>query len=219
MDPKNLSLLIELINETGAAGEANLSLSLLSKRVGKSKQTVSRGLGKLEKRGLIERKTSPRGQTVRITPRGKAALRSLYRELGRILHMESRPIELVGFVIPGLGEGGYYMSQEGYVKQFEEKLGFKPYPGTLDLRLDEKSIEAKEMILQMPLNEIKGFKTRKREFGPVRFVAAEIGGKSAAVIFPARTHHSKIIEVVAPQNLRKTMGLRDGARVTVRVTI
>jgi riboflavin kinase len=217
MDPESLMVLMALAKEIRGAGEAEITLRRLSDRLGVSKQTASRRLQDLEESGMIRRITAPGGQKVGITPKGFAALRSLHRELSTILQTKPQPIELSGTVITGLGEGGYYLSQEGYLKQFQEMLGFRPYPGTLDIKLDEGSLGLREMLFRMPMEEVKGFRTEEREFGPVKFVRAKIGKNAAAVIFPARTHHSDVVELIAPVNLRKSLGLRDGSRVTVRV--
>ena len=47
-----------------------------------------------------------------------------------------------------MGEGSYYMSLKGYKKQFKEKLGYEPFPGTLNLKLEDKIYmdKKKEMI-------------------------------------------------------------------------
>jgi riboflavin kinase len=47
----------------------------------------------------------------------------------------SRSDVLRGRVVSGLGEGQHYISRQGYLKQFREKLGFEPFPGTLNIKL------------------------------------------------------------------------------------
>ena len=42
-----------------------------------------------------------------------------------------------GRVVGGLGQGQYYISRKGYRHQFIQKLGFVPFPGTLNIKLDE----------------------------------------------------------------------------------
>ena len=43
---------------------------------------------------------------------------------------------IIGKVEPGLGKGQYYISREGYQNQFLQNLGFVPFPGTLNIKLD-----------------------------------------------------------------------------------
>jgi CTP-dependent riboflavin kinase len=36
-----------------------------------------------------------------------------------------------------MGKGTYFMSQDIYIKQFQEKLHFKPFVGTLNIKLEK----------------------------------------------------------------------------------
>ena len=38
----------------------------------------------------------------------------------------------------GKAEGRFYPSKRKYAEQFSENLGFLPYPGTLNVKLDER---------------------------------------------------------------------------------
>ena len=50
-------------------------------------------------------------------------------------------MEIKGKIISGMGKGTYFMSQDIYVKQFQEKLQFKPFVGTLNIKIEENQIE------------------------------------------------------------------------------
>ena len=41
-------------------------------------------------------------------------------------------MEIKGKITSGMGKGTYFMSQNFYIKQFQEKLHFKPFVGTLE---------------------------------------------------------------------------------------
>jgi len=171
----------------------------------------------LEKRGLITRVSGPKGQSVRLTKAGLSILRSSYQKLSSIFGASPRAARLVGTVVSGLGEGSYYMRQDGYREQFMRRLGFEPYPGTLDVKLDGESVELKSVIEHMQGVLIEGFKTDERAFGPVKCVPAKIRGVRATIVLPARSTHIDTIELVAPRNLRKALKLKDGDRVEVEV--
>ena len=67
-------------------------------------------------------------------------------------------VTLEGTVFTGLGEGAYYISKEAYRKQFTEKLGFEPYPGTLNLKLStDYDIKTRREIEAYPAIEIHRF--------------------------------------------------------------
>jgi len=120
-------------------------------------------------------------------------------------------VRLRGKVASGLGEGRYYISREGYRRQFSEKLGFDPSPGTLNLKLDEPfTIEDSDSI------EIEGFSDEGRSFGGCRCLPAEVGGGRGAVVRPERTGYPPdLLELIAPVNLREALGLSDGDEVEV----
>ena len=198
-----------------------MSSRSLGLQLGVSQQTASRRLQRLEREGLIERIVSRRGERVKLTDAGLELLREVYYALAFTVPPKLvDTIEFEGVVFSGLGEGGYYMSLEGYVRQIEEKFGFKPYPGTLNVRLTGRSELLKRVKLdEYPSIMISGFSDGKRTYGSVRAYKASINGyRPAAVVIPSRTVHKiDVIEVIAPVNLREQLDLRDGDHVRVTV--
>ena len=128
---------------------------------------------------------------------------------------EGERVRVRGKVAPGLGEGKYYISREGYRRQFSEMLGFEPSPGTLNLKLDEPfALSGSESI------EIEGFSEEGRSFGGCRCLPAEIGGVKGAVVRPERSSYpSTLLEIIAPVNLREALSLSDGDEVELVVGI
>ena len=47
--------------------------------------------------------------------------------------------DIRGVVVSGIGEGSAFMDLEWVKRQILEKLGFEPYVGTLNLKLDEET--------------------------------------------------------------------------------
>jgi len=189
----------------------------LASRINQSHQTAARKLKELEERGLIERVISKDGQYVKITEKGKMLLYKEYMDYRAIFGKKRDVVSIKGEVFAGFGEGKYYMSLENYKRQFIEKLGFEPYPGTLNLKLSKEQLmlrcelEKKEGIV------INGFESEGRTFGSVKAFRCRIGDIDGAVILPERTHYTDAVEVVAPVNLRKELGLKNGDRVEVKV--
>ena len=126
----------------GFAGETKLSCSGLADALGVSNQTASRRLRALEDAGLIERDTVSDGQWVLITDAGERALREEYETYRRVFE-EPETIGLSGSVTSGMGEGRHYISLPGYMEQFEDRLGYAPFAGTLNLDLDAESVRAR----------------------------------------------------------------------------
>jgi len=115
-----------------------------------------------------------------------------------------------GKITAGLGKAGFFLSREGYRRQFLEGLGFVPFPGTLNVLLDEPFPASSPPIL------IRGFSEEEECFGGCRCYHITINGMNAAAIRPERCRHPpELIEVIAPANLRRTLDLKDGDRVEV----
>lgn len=217
MNEGSMKTLILLAKEGAHPNSLEISLSWLAGHLGTSRQTAARRLADLESNGLIARRQSPRGQEVRLTQKGLATLRLVHRELETIFAAPPRALELKGKVVPGLGEGKYYMGLEGYRRQFKRKLGFTPYPGTLDVELDSASRAVKEELRTLPGIKIDGFKTSERTFGPVKCFEAKLRGRRVVVALPSRTYRPDVVELVAPVNLRKRLRLSDGSAVKIEV--
>ena len=180
-----------------------------------SPQTAARKLKILEDEMLIKRQIVHSGQLVSITKNGLAAL-AKERNDYQIIFGNGYKKFLTGKLITGLGEGQYYISLEGYRTQFIEKLGFTPYPGTLNIKLDSPSIDIRKGISANM--KISGFIKDNRTFGRGSCFNIMIMDIKGAVIVPERTHYPEdIIEIIAPVNLRKYLNLVDGSTVEVEV--
>ncbi|HSB46852.1 MAG TPA: DUF120 domain-containing protein [Candidatus Bilamarchaeum sp.] len=203
-------ILLLLLRKGAHKSPLRMTTAELGAEAGMSQQNASIRLIQLEKEGLVER--SKDGIT--LSKKGMDSLASGYAELKNAF--EGSKIEFGGTVVKGLGEGGYYVSMEGYSKQMKEKLGFRPFPGTLNLKLDEQGLIMRQQMLNSEPIIIKGFKDEKRTYGDLFAYRCRIESAECAVIVPIRTHHGpEIIEVVSPHNIKKKLGKKDGDRVKV----
>lgn len=214
--------LLLILAELGAIDRwVETSTTRLAKLINASQQTVSRKLHELAKEGFIERNIVPSGEEIKITSKGINLLLEYHERLGSVLKkVEHGKILMRGLVVKGVGEGRYYMSLKGYIAQIKKKLGFKPYPGTLNLKLKTTDDILKKFELQkLPGILIKGFTNGIRTYGDVKVFKAEINGlKPLAIVLPERTSHNiEIIEIIAPFNLRDKLHLKDGDEVAVIV--
>jgi len=158
--------------------------------------------------------------SVKITQKGYSELVKLHSILGCSLDSSPSHLELDGLVISGLGEGAYYMSLNGYTKQFKVKIGYIPFPGTLNVKLNQ--LQATQIILQLDDLDsviIDPFSDGKRTYGWVKCFHATLNGSiKCELIRLERTHHdNSVIELVSKDNLRKSARLKTGSKVTIKI--
>jgi riboflavin kinase len=196
-----------------------INLSRMASDIGTTPQNVFKIINKLVSEGFIQ-KTTVNGQLmIKFTPKASEALHFVIDTIRGYLD-EKLVVRLVGTVTSGLGEGSFYMSLEGYVKQFIEKLGFKPYPGTLNIKLRPEYIKYRLYLDVLPGIRIEGFSNGSRTYGSVKCFRASIRGLPAAILIIERTHHGPdVVEVISPYKLRDVLNLRDGDEVEVLVNI
>ncbi|MGB9636800.1 MAG: DUF120 domain-containing protein [Thermoplasmata archaeon] len=209
---------LKKIAELGGMNDwVEITTQELGKLLEKSQQSGALYLKQLAEMELIA-KMSGRGSKVRITEKGKMEILKMYKELESILQGKSR-LEFVGYVSRGMGEGKFYLGKEQYVEQIFEILGFTPYPGTLNIKLEKESTPALYALKERPGILIKGFQEKDRTYGNVKCFRATILELPCAVVIPERSAYTDILEVISKHNLRKVLNLKDGDRVIVRVDI
>ena len=108
------------------------------------------------------------------------------------------------------------MALDWVQRSLRENLGFSPYPGTLNLRLETD--EAMELWREVRERR-RGIEISALDplFCQARCFPVEIEGKRrGAVILPdVGDYPADKMEVIAPVRLKEELQLRDGAQVTV----
>ena len=126
-------------------------------------------------------------------------------------------IVVKGRIVTGIGVGSRFIGMEWVREQILEKLGFDPYVGTLNVRMDEETsrryhslLEGREGIPLEPLDERyhRGKCYRSR-------INDRVDGAIVVPIVP--DYPVDLLEVIAPVNLRERLGLQDGSEVTVEM--
>ena len=126
-------------------------------------------------------------------------------------------LEIPGKIVSGAKQGAFFIQLGWVQEQCLEKLGFAPWPGTLNLE-----------ILMDHVALIEEFKVKKglelvspdANFCSGHVFPVSIEGVPAAVVLPAedvRVHEKNIIEIIAPQFLKETLGVKDGDQVTLEI--
>jgi riboflavin kinase, archaea type len=221
--PVLIPTLVELVKVNAHQAFVPLSTEELAEKLGQSQQSASQHLQELERLGYVERKRSGGKFAVKLTEAGQGVVRAYYSSLRAALEGRPKELNFEGIVFKGLGEGAYYIGLEGYKSQLAKALGFDPYPGTLNLRLEDAiQVEQKRQLRGYDGLRIEGFQSQGRTYGGARCYPATVGSRHlpASVLVIDRTHYDdSVMEIISPQYLRGVLGLNDGDRLAVRVDL
>ena len=119
-----------------------------------------------------------------------------------------------GKVFTGKGEGKKYIGLPWVKQQIEEKMGFSPFLGTLNLNLTEESAKRRkklEKIKTIQINPHQGYCVG------LLFKAFIDNSRCAALIPELGYYPKNVLEIIAPMNLREELELKDEDNVTVTV--
>lgn len=117
---------------------------------------------------------------------------------------------LIGKVTSGLKQASFFTQLDWVQEQCFEKLGFKPYPGTLNLEIKKEnlhiiqSLRAKESYRLIPPDP---------NFCAADTVPVVIESIPGAIIIPSAEvslHAKNILEIIAPVNIKEALDINDG---------
>ncbi len=211
-----------LLSKGAKHNYVTVTTSLLGKNIKKSQQAASKHLLELEQNQFIERIINGRNISVKITAKGFSEMVKLAAVLQKSLDSFPSHVELKGILVSGMGEGAYYMALKGYTKQFKSKIGYVPFPGTLNVRLDQKTHqEAIKQFETLDGIKIESFSDGKRTYGWVKCFPAKLNNSiSCELILLERTHHDdSVIELISKTCLRKIGKLKDGSKISIKISI
>lgn len=98
-------------------------------------------------------------------------------------------------------------------KQVEEKLGFVPYPGTLDVRLTEESVKLKKALAEDGVDIMP-----EAGFYRGKCYKASFKGLNCGIVVPEVPGYPEDkLEIIGSWNLRSKLHLSDGDAVEVKV--
>ena len=125
-------------------------------------------------------------------------------------------IIFLGKVFSGEGRGKKFVELPWFKRQVEEKLGFSPYPGTLNLRLSAKEAEKRTL-----LQNAEGLVVEPQTgyYSGLLFKAT-IDALECGVVIPIMPNYpTDVLEVIAPIYLRGNLKLVDSNDMTIVVKV
>ena len=125
--------------------------------------------------------------------------------------------QITGRIVGGARQGAFFTRLEWVKAQCKQKLGFEPWPGTLNLEI---SIDRVDLIDE--LREKGGIEliSPDANYCSGHMLPVSIEGLQAAIVIPAedvRVHAKNIIEIIAPERLKDILDIRDGDWLTVEI--
>lgn len=129
-------------------------------------------------------------------------------------------IVFTGEVVSGKGEGKFFTRAEWARAAFQELVAIDPWPGTFNLRVSDQASRA----AWAELNETSGLLLRAPDPAwcngrcyPALLVQGDI---RAAIIVPEVAGYAPDqVEIVAAVSIRESLGVGDGDRIEVEVTV
>jgi len=122
---------------------------------------------------------------------------------------------LIGKVTSGLRQASFFTQLDWVQEQCFEKLGFKPYPGTLNLEIKEESLH---IIQALQTKECFKLVPPDPGFCAANTVPVFIESLPGAIIVPSAEvslHAENILEIIAPVNIKETLNINDGDTVKI----
>lgn len=116
---------------------------------------------------------------------------------------------LSGIVVSGKKEGKKYILL--YQKQIMDKLGIKPFAGTLNLKVG-KIIEDLKKIDGIIIDK---FVKNGIEYGKVKCFPIKFFNEDAFLLLPEKSRYKDIVEIIAKENLREKYDIKDGDEIEI----
>ena len=126
-------------------------------------------------------------------------------------------ISIIGKIVSGAGQGAFFTQLAWVKEQCQQKLGFSPWPGTLNLEISMDRVDLIEELREKGGIELI---SPDANYCSGHVLPGSIEGLQAAIIIPAedvRVHAKNIVEIIAPEMLKDALDVKDGDQVTIAI--
>lgn len=215
-----IALILELAKQGCARAPVNIDKTLVAANLDVSAWTLNNWLREAAKMGYVEAVSRGRGKRYVLTDVALSELHRLLRDLEQSVRNVGRLV-LTGTVFRGLGEGAFYVTLTEYREHFRSFLGYDPYPGTLNVRLDPDSVARRKLLEAFSGYRIPPIKRGDAEYCGAWLYRAVINERvEGGVVIPDKTTYGPdVLEVIAKVCLREALEIKDGDSVKVEVLL
>ena len=126
---------------------------------------------------------------------------------------------LTGKIVSGAQQAAFFTQLDWVQEQLEDKYGFRPYPGTLNLEIEVEYAAVIETLQKKQLVELI---PPDPKFCTAKTISATIGDIEGVVIIPeedVNIHAANIIEIMAPVKVKEALNVKDGDHLTLLLRI
>jgi len=124
---------------------------------------------------------------------------------------------LTGQIVRGIEQGAFFTQLDWVQEQCLEKLGFKPYPGTLNLEIANENIAIIEALQAQGGIELVPPDSNFCAGFVFPITVERISGAMVAPAAEVKVHGKNIIEIISHLGLKDALGVEDGDWVTVTI--
>ncbi len=124
---------------------------------------------------------------------------------------------LSGTVMTGTQKAAFFTQLDWVKDQCATKLGFEPYPGTMNILLKESDIR---LMAEIRNSAGVSLVPPDKNFCSSQVYPVRIGNILGAIILPEQSvnvHGANVFEILAPVFLRAALNVEDGDLVSVTV--
>jgi riboflavin kinase, archaea type len=130
-------------------------------------------------------------------------------------------LKVRGKVFSGMGKGRYYVGHPEYQKRFAQFLGYAPYPGTLNVKLeDPRMTQALGELRSAGGIKVPSFTLDGESFSSLTCFGGELRGERVTLLFIDVTYYNETVaELISQTYLRGRFRLRDGEEIEFTVDV
>jgi CTP-dependent riboflavin kinase len=126
-------------------------------------------------------------------------------------------LKISGKIVGGAKQGAFFTQLDWVQQQCLDKLGFAPWPGTLNLEIPMDHVA---VIENLKVTEGLELVSPDSNYCSGYVFPVSIEGIPGAIVLPAedvRVHAKNIVEIISPKMLKESLGVKDGDRVTLTI--
>ncbi|MFB6180403.1 MAG: DUF120 domain-containing protein [Candidatus Nanohalobium sp.] len=124
-------------------------------------------------------------------------------------------MKLQGKVETGYGKAQQFLDKKPYKEKIKQEIGFKPFPGTLNLEVRPEKLE--KIMENSRKERVESFEHRGEKQGGLDLYPGQFEGLEVAIVDPDRSLHGMgTAEILASVKLREKLGLEDGDEVEIQ---